>query len=172
MLDKIDTIYENGFRICDMQISRIIDIYGKKEQAVGGFYPTVCLNETQSLKSSSSSIWLMCKHRQMKATNFNDVKAIKKNFAGMYCVREHEMEYIPEEDLYKISFITYTVGDNGVKTKEVVILYLDVTKIENKTFNFKDTSRENEVGEKETEKEVPSNINEILEGIEDLDYDF
>lgn len=176
MLNKIDMLFDNGLRICDIQITRVIDCYGEKEKisSLSGNYPTAQHSEgIKGIENTNSASWLMCKHAQMKRTNFRDIKEVKKLFAGMYCIYERSLKHNEEIDTYELNFVTKTKTENGVETREVVALELIATAdFGNKTFNFRDTKVEKEEDDETEDDEKEEETEEEEEEDIELDVDY
>ncbi len=137
MLYTIDTIFNRGFTIVDIGISRILGIKGK-EPKVNGVYPSIS-KSTKIVGESNSSIWLLCKWNQLNNTDFDSQEQVKALFEGMNTIKEGKIEYQPQEDLYTLVVFTYTVTAIGVQTKERVKLWLKSTI---NTEAIKDTQKE------------------------------
>ena len=125
MLYTIDTIFQRGFNIVDVGISRIVGIKGK-EPKINGSYPSINKN-IKLVEGSNSSTWLLCKWNQLNNTNFNSIEQVKALFEGMYAIKEGEIEYHSYEDLYTMVIFTYTKSATGAVTKERVKLWLTST---------------------------------------------
>ena len=122
MLYTIDTIFNRGFSIVDVGISRIVGIKGK-EPKINGSYPSINKN-IKLVEGSNSSTWLLCKWNQLNNTNFNSIEQVKALFEGMHNLKEGDIEYHQYEDLYTLVVFTYTVSATGAVTKERVKLWL------------------------------------------------
>ena len=122
MLNTIDTLFNRGFNIVDIGISRIVGVRGK-EPKINGSYPSINKN-IKLVEGSNSSTWLLCKWNQLNNTNFNSIEQVKALFEGMHNIKEGEIEYHPFEDLYTMVVFTYTKSATGAITKERVKLWL------------------------------------------------
>ena len=125
MLNTIDTLFNRGFGIVDVGISRIVGIRGK-EPKINGSYPSISKN-IKLVEGCPSSMWLLCKWNQLNQTDFNSLEQIKALFEGMYTIKEGEIEYHNYEDLYTMVIFTYTKSATGAVTKERVKLWLTST---------------------------------------------
>ena len=122
MLYLIDTLFQRGFNIVDVGISRIVRIRGK-EPKINGSYPSISKN-IKLVDGCPSSTWLLCKSNQLNNTDFNSQEQVKALFEGMYTTKEGEIEYHSFEDLYTLVVFTYTKSATGAITKERVKLWL------------------------------------------------
>ena len=122
MLYTIDTLFQRGFNIVDVGISRIIGVRGK-EPKINGSYPSISKN-IKLVEGCPSSMWLLCKWNQLNNTDFNSLEQVKALFEGMYTIKEGDIEYHQYEDLYTMVVFTYTKSATGVITKERVKLWL------------------------------------------------
>ena len=125
MLYLIDTLFQRGFNIVDVGISRIVRIRGK-EPKINGSYPSISKN-IKLVDGCPSSTWLLCKWNQLNNTDFNSQEQVKALFEGMYTTKEGDIEYHPFEDLYTLVVFTYTKSATGAITKERVKLWLTST---------------------------------------------
>ncbi len=125
MLYTIDTLFQRGFGIVDVGISRIVGIRGK-EPKINGSYPSIS-KSVKLVEGCPSSIWLLCKWNQLNKTDFNSLEQVKALFEGMHNTKEGDIEYHPYEDLYTLIVFTYTVSATGAITKERVKLWLTST---------------------------------------------
>ena len=125
MLNTIDTLFNRGFGIVDVGISRIVGIRGK-EPKINGSYPSISKN-IKLVEGCTSSTWLLCKWNQLNHTDFNSQEQVKTLFEGMFTIKEGEIEYHPFEDLYTLVVFTYTKTATGAITKERVKLWLTST---------------------------------------------
>ena len=122
MLYLIDTLFQRGFNIVDVGISRIIGVRGK-EPKINNSYPSIS-KSVKLVEGSSSSTWLLCKWNQLNHTDFNSLEQVKALFEGMHNIKEGDIEYHPFEDLYTMVVFTYTKTATGAITKERVKLWL------------------------------------------------
>ena len=122
MLYTIDTLFQRGFNIVDVGISRIIGVRGK-EPKINGSYPSISKN-IKLVEGCPSSMWLLCKWNQLNNTDFNSLEQVKALFEGLYTIKEGDIEYHQYEDLYTMVVFTYTKSATGVITKERVKLWL------------------------------------------------
>ena len=122
MLYLIDTLFQRGFNIVDVGISRIVGIRGK-EPKINGSYPSIS-KSVKLVEGCPSSMWLLCKWNQLNQTDFNSLEQVKTLFEGMHNLKEGDIEYHPYEDLYTLIVFTYTVSATGAITKERVKLWL------------------------------------------------
>ena len=122
MLNTIDTLFNRGFGIVDVGISRIVGIRGK-EPKINGSYPSIS-KSVKLVEGCPSSMWLLCKWNQLNNTDFNSLEQVKALFEGMHNIKEGEIEYHPFEDLYTMVVFTYTKSATGAITKERVKLWL------------------------------------------------
>ena len=122
MLYTIDTIFNRGFGIVDVGISRIVGVRWK-EPKINGSYPSISKN-IKLVEGCPSSMWLLCKWNQLNNTDFNSLEQVKTLFEGMYTIKEGEIEYHSYEDLYTMVIFTYTKSATGAITKERVKLWL------------------------------------------------
>lgn len=122
MLNTIDTLFNRGFGIVDVGISRIVGVRGK-EPKINGSYPSIS-KSVKIVEGCPSSTWLLCKWNQLNNTNFNSLEQVKALFEGMHNIKEGEIEYHNFEDLYTMVVFTYTKSATGAITKERVKLWL------------------------------------------------
>ena len=122
MLYTIDTLFQRGFGIVDVGISRIVGVRGK-EPKINGSYPSIS-KSVKLVEGCPSSTWLLCKWNQLHQTDFNSLEQVKALFEGMRNLKEGDIEYHPFEDLYTLVVFTYTVSATGAVTKERVKLWL------------------------------------------------
>ena len=122
MLYLIDTLFNRGFGIVDVGISRIVGIRGK-EPKINGSYPSIS-KSVKLVEGCPSSTWLLCKWNQLNNTDFNSLEQVKALFEGMYTIKEGDIEYHQYEDLYTMVVFTYTKSATGAITKERVKLWL------------------------------------------------
>lgn len=122
MLYLIDTLFNRGFNIVDVGISRIVGVRGK-EPKINGSYPSIS-KSVKLVEGCPSSMWLLCKWNQLHQTNFNSQEQVKALFEGMHNVKEGEIEYHHYEDLYTLVVFTSTTSATGAVTKERVKLWL------------------------------------------------
>ena len=125
MLNTIDTLFNRGFNIVDVGISRIVGDRGK-EPKINGSYPSIS-KSVKLVEGCPSSMWLLCKWNQLHQTDFNSQEQVKALFEGMYTTKEGDIEYHQYEDLYTLVVFTYTVSATGAITKERVKLWLTST---------------------------------------------
>ena len=125
MLYLIDTLFQRGFGIVDVGISRIVGVRGK-EPKINGSYPSIS-KSVKIVEGCPSSTWLLCKWNQLNKTDFNSLEQVKALFEGMHNLKEGDIEYHPFEDLYTMVVFTYTKSATGAITKERVKLWLTST---------------------------------------------
>ena len=131
MLNTIDTLFNRGFGIVDVGISRIVGIRGK-EPKINGSYPSIS-KSVKLVEGCPSSMWLLCKWNQLHNTDFNSLEQVKALFEGMHTIKEGDIEYHPFEDLYTLIVFTYTKSATGAITKERVKLWLTSTLVQENT---------------------------------------
>ncbi len=128
MLYLIDTLFNRGFNIVDVGISRIVGVRGK-EPKINGSYPSIS-KSVKLVEGCPSSTWLLCKWNQLHQTDFNSLEQVKALFEGMFTIKEGDIEYHQYEDLYTMVVFTYTKSATGAITKERVKLWLTSTLVQ------------------------------------------
>ena len=90
MLYLIDTLFQRGFGIVDVGISRIVGIRGK-EPKINGSYPSIS-KSIKIVEGCPSSTWLLCKWNQLNHTHSNSQEQVNTLFEGMHNIKEGDIE--------------------------------------------------------------------------------